>query len=174
MLRSALFGAICVFVTSCASIKQKGYRAFVGKIDQNSELEISTYPAFFSSTKHEIPFVCKQRQSHEKVFFQLSVRDRKKKIGPNEHVDSILIKEFSYKLDELPRKTLLSNYREYFWMQDNPNYEKRDLSPIPYRPSGVILVEVDLNLNGKDFLLLGKMPASAKTLVYPLAMEFLR
>ena len=35
-----------------------------------------------------------------------------------------------------------------FWMQNNRNYESRDLPPIPYRRNSRIMIEVELTLNG--------------------------
>lgn len=165
---------LALIVAGCASTKQKGYQTLIRNLDGKSELEISTYPAFFGSTTRQIPLVYQKNESHGKVYFQLFVRDRKKKVGPNKHVNSILIREFSYKLDDLPRETLLTNYRDHFWMQGNPNYEKRNLPAVPYRPDSVVTVEVDLKLNGKNDSIRGEMPSSSKTIVYPLSMELLR
>jgi len=46
-----------------------------------------------------------------------------------------------------------------FWMQNNRNYESRDLLPIPYRRNSRITIEVELTLNGKRHTVQGVMPS---------------
>lgn len=165
---------MAVLLTSCASRTEPGYKSFVRDLDGKSELEVSTYPSWFDSAGGGVPYVYSQSRGPEKVCFQLFVRDKKRKMGENPHIESILIKSFSYRIDNGPRTVLLKNYPESFWMQNNSRYEKRDLPPIPYRKDAVLIVEVDLNLNGKDYSLKGEMPSTEATTVYPLPMEMLR
>lgn len=169
-----VFLTAVVFVAGCASTTQLEYESVVRELDGKSELEISTYPAWYGSTKTRVPFVYKKSETHDKVCFQVFVRGKKEKCGPNPHVQSILINSFAYQLDGQPRRQLLSNYSSNFWMQNNTRYEKRELPPIPYIPDGVVAVEIDLTLNGREYSFEGEMPASEKTTVYPLALEMLR
>ncbi|MFT5129459.1 MAG: hypothetical protein ACI8W8_003081 [Rhodothermales bacterium] len=165
---------LAVLLAGCASTRQLGYKPLVCDLDRKSELKISTYPAGFGSTKVSIPFVYKRNETHDTVCFQVFVRDKNRKVGANPHVESILIKSFSYQLDDQPRRQLLNNYASNFWMQNNTQYEKRKLPPIPYQQGGVVAVEIDLTLNGKDYSFEGEMPAFEKTSSYPLALEMLR
>ena len=44
-------------------------------------------------------------------------------------------------------------------MQNNRNYESRDLPPIPYRRNSRITIEVELTPNGKRHSVQGVMPS---------------
>ena len=57
-----------------------------------------------------------------------------------------------------------------FWMQNNPNYESRDLPPIPYQPNSRITVEVELTLNGKRHSVQGVMPSRERRITAPNAL----
>ena len=52
-------------------------------------------------------------------------------------------------------------------MQNNRNYETRDLPPISYRRNSRITVEVDLTLNGKRHTLQGVMPSRERRTTLP-------
>ena len=55
-------------------------------------------------------------------------------------------------------------------MQNNPNYESRDLPPIPYQPNSRITVEVELTLNGKRHSVQGVMPSRERRITAPNAL----
>ena len=162
-----------LLVTGCGSLTHLGYEPLVRDLDGNSELRISTYPAWFGTDKISIPFIYVKSQTHNEVYFQVFICDKKQNCGPNPHIESILIKSFSYSLDGQPRRQLLSNYSDNFWMQGNPRYEKQELSPIPYRRGSSISVEINFTLNGKDYAIEGEMPAFEKMTLYPLILETL-
>ena len=165
---------LVILFTGCASLTHRGYKPFVRDLDGKSELEISMYPADYGKTKTSIPLIYDSSETHDEVYFQVFVRGKKEKSGPNPHIQSILIESFFYRIDDGPRRQLLSKYASGFWMQDNPRYEKRKLPPIPYKPASVVTVEINLTLNGKAYSFEGEMPASEKTTVHPLALEMLQ
>jgi len=57
-----------------------------------------------------------------------------------------------------------------FWMQNNRNYESRDLLPIPYRRNSRITIEVELTLNGKRHTVQGVMPLRERRTTTPNAL----
>lgn len=154
-----------IAITSCAGPTQRAYKPFVRNLDGKSELAISTYPAVFPWTKDG-----ELRETDDELYFQVFVRDRKTKCGTNPHVQSILIKSFAYQLDDRKSKQLLNNYPSNFWLQNNPNFEKRELPAVPYKADSAITVEIRLNLNGTDYSFEGKMPASKEKMIYPPAL----
>lgn len=87
-----------LFLISCAQLRHLEYTPFVYDIDGKNELSISTYPAWFAKDLFSIPFVYKQRETHDKLYFQVYIRDINKKSGKNPNVESIRIHSFSYRI----------------------------------------------------------------------------
>ena len=55
-------------------------------------------------------------------------------------------------------------------MQNNRNYESRDLPPIHYRRNSRITIEVELTLNGKRQTVQGVMPSRERRTTGPNAL----
>ncbi|MDB2674140.1 hypothetical protein N9Y81_04225 [Akkermansiaceae bacterium] len=156
--------------TSCTSFTNREYRPFIRNIDGESELHISTYPAFFPKKKSTSNSIVKKLESHAEVYFQLSIRDLNKRLGPNPHIESVTIHSFSYQLPNEPKIEILTDYHGSFWMQGNPNYESSKLPAIPYRPDSTLSIEINFNLNGKTYSYEGEMKARESTIALPTAI----
>ena len=153
---------ILLFTQACTTVTHREYAPLVRILDEQNELEVSTYPAWFP--KKTGPG---RLETHGAVYFQLNVKDRFRRAGPNLQVQSVEIHSFTYQMDDGPKTALLTNYTRSFWMQDNPNYEPRDLPPIPYQRDSRISVEVDLTLNGKRHQVQGVMKARERRTSVP-------
>lgn len=144
-------------LTGCIDRQILEYEAVSLDLDGKSELHISTYPAGFPRRISGIPFLYKTTRTPESVFFQVFVRDIQKKVGPNTHVESIRIHSFSYRIDNDAPVVLISQYDDYFWMQDQPDYNKGERTPVPWVSGKPLAIEVSLTLNGKDYALKTRM-----------------
>ena len=156
--------------TSCTSFTEREYGPFVRNIDGKSELHISTYPAFFPKKLSTSNSINKKLESHAEVYLQLFIRDLNKKFGPNPHIESVTIHSLSYQLPNEPKIEILTDYRGSFWMQGNPNHERRDLSAIPYRPNSTLSIEINFSLNGETYSYAGEMKARESTTTLPTAI----
>ena len=164
-----VFGGIAQFV-------HRGYSPFVQDLDELSELSITTYPAWFPSEVVDVPFFYKKLVSPDSVYFQVFVRDKQRKSGPNPHIESIMIQSFLYRFGSGPATELIVDYDRSFWMQNNPEDAQplMDLKAIPYIPNGVVSIEIALILNGESYRLQGNLPAEERTRTYPLFLYRLR
>ena len=153
--------------TACTNIKYREYAALVFDLDDYSELEISTYPARFPKNVGQRGALFQKLETADEHYFQLFIRDKETKAGPNPHVESVTVHSFSYQLGNGVPSKLLSDYPDNFWMQNNPRYEERNLPPIPFVAGSQISVKVSLTLNGRTFELEGVMPASERSLWRP-------
>lgn len=169
-LQSSLVLLVLLVASGCTSIKQREYAPFVRDLDGLSELEISTYPADFPNRLGERDHTFQSYESADELYFQVFIRDAKKKTGPNAHVESITIHSFSYQMGDEPPTVMLSGYQGNFWMQGNPSYDKRGLPPVPYDPEGSVSVEISFTLNGTQYEFEGEMPAIEKSSVAPTAI----
>ena len=156
-----------LIVSACTKFRHLEYAPFVRDLDGLSELAISTYPANYPERLSNKGDVVQKYRTTGELYFQVHIRDKKTKSGPNSHVHSINIHKFSYRIGDAPPVDLLSGYQDNFWMQDNPRYEQRDLPAVPYVPDGKVSIEISLTLNGKKFEFEGDMPANEKSGVYP-------
>ena len=162
------FRACCIalpilFVSqACTTVTHREYTPLIQELDEKNELKVSTYPAWFP--KNVGPG---KLETHGEVYFQLYVKDRQRAAGPNPHVEAVEFHSFAYRMDDGPKTVLLTDYSCLFWMQNNRNYETRDLPPIPYRRNSRITVEVDLTLNGKRHTLQGVMPSRERRTTLP-------
>lgn len=166
VLSAMIVVSFAVFLFGFGSITHREYKEFLRDIDGKSELKISTYPSGFP-TEVSNTLISRKMPSSDKVYFQVLVRDKKQKSGPNPNVESILFHSFSYALDDGLKTELISDYARNFWMQGNSNYDKLNHPPIPYRPDSVVSIEIDLTLNGKDYSFKGQMPAKERTTYVP-------
>jgi hypothetical protein len=165
-----------LFLSSCARVRHLEYAPFVHDIDGKNELSISTYPAWFAKDTFSIPFVYKKRVTHDKLYFQVFIRDINKKSGKNHNVESIRIHSFSYRIGNNPSTELISDYDANFWMQSQPEYNPnvKDTVPILYVDGWTVSVDISFTLNGKDYKIQGEMPSAEYTTSHPLIMEIYR
>jgi hypothetical protein len=148
-----------LMISGCTQLKNLEYGPFIRDLDGRSELAISTYPADFAQRLSDKGAIFEQYESDRKLYFQVHIRDKETKFGPNPHVRSITIHTFSYQIAGAPPVVLLSEYQDNFWMQNNPRYE--DAQPaVDYLPGGNISIEISLTLNGEKFVFEGDMPAN--------------
>ncbi len=144
-------------LSGCINHSSFEYEPVSLDLDGNNELHITTYPAGYPRTTSSIPFLNKRTRGPESVFFQVFVRDRQKKFGPNTHIKSIQIHSFSYQVDNEAPLVLIADYGDYFWMQDQPNYNKGERKPVPWVSGKPIAIDISLTVNGKDYALKTRM-----------------
>jgi hypothetical protein len=174
-VRLATALALCAFLGGCVDIRNREYTPVTVSLDGRSELHISTYPSWFPSETSDIPFLKKTVRTPESVYFQVFVRDAKKKAGPNPHVDTILIESFSYRIAGRAPVVLLENYDRNFWMQNDPNANKGEPVPVPWVEGQPLPIAISLVLNGKTHEFKTDMQAvERKSTRSLLAHEFLR
>ena len=99
------------------------------------------------------------RRTHDKLNFEINVRDAVANLGKNPHVESIRIHRFKYQLPGEPVVELLTDYKAPFWTQGNPAYDKENRPPIPYIKDGMVSIDILLTLNGVDHAVSGEMAA---------------
>jgi hypothetical protein len=174
-VRPATALVLCAFLGGCVDIHRREYAPVTVALDDRNELHISTYASSFPSETSDIPFLKKTVRTPESVYFQVFVRDAEKKAGPNPHVDTILIKSFSYQLAGRAPVVLIENYDRNFWMQDQPNDNPNERTPVPWVKGQPLTIAISLVLNGKTHALKTDMQAvERKSTGSLLAHEFLR
>ncbi len=139
---------VALVLAGCVDVRHREYAPVEFALDDRNVLRISTYPSWFARDTTEIPFLKTTSRTAGSVYFEVYVRDAKKKNGPNPNVQSIRIKSFSYQIADRAPVVLIENYDHYFWMQDNANYNKAETTPIPWVEGQRLKVAVSLVLNG--------------------------
>ncbi|MDJ0761238.1 MAG: hypothetical protein QNJ19_17725 [Woeseiaceae bacterium] len=174
-LRLVLTLSLVGLLSACARTDQLAYRPFVADIDGKSELRISTYPADFGRSRKHVPFIYRHMETYDKLYFQVFIRN-KDQAGKNPHVESIHIHSFSYRFDGQPSTELITDYDDYFWMQNQPDYNKdyAESPPVLYVPNAEIIVSIAFTLNGIDYEFEGSMPSTTKKSWTPLLVHALR
>jgi hypothetical protein len=162
----ALF--IGLSLPSCVVFTEHGYEEFAKDLDGRSELSVSTYPAGAARDKMRIPYVFRRAESADQVYFQVFVRDMKKRFGHNPNIDSIRINSFSYRVGKGPRKELISGFTGNYWMQDNRTDAPGNPPPAPFVKGEKVTFHADLSLNGKSHKISGTMSADSSTWFAPL------
>jgi hypothetical protein len=166
---------LAALLGGCVDMRTREYVPVTVRLDDRNELHISTYPSWFARETTNIPFLKKTVRTPDSVYFQVFVRDSEKKTGPNPHVDSILIKSFSYRIADRAPVVLIENYGANFWMQNNPNHNIGEPVPVPWVEGQPLTIAVSLVLNGKAHELKTDMMAvEHKSTGSLLAHEFLR
>lgn len=153
---SVLLG-IGSLLTGCIHSEILEYEPVALDLDGKSELHISTYPAEFPRRISGNPFLYKTTRTPESVFFQVSVRDIQKKVGPNTHVESIRIHSFSYRINNDAPVVLLSQYEGQFWMQEQNADDNVERKPVPWVSGEPLTIGIALTLNGKDYAFKARM-----------------
>ncbi len=167
-----LASALCFgLLASCSSYTELGYQAFERDLGGGNELSITTYPAGFPTETGHTPYVSSTMKSADKVYFQVHIRDAKKKPGPNLQVKSATIHSFDCIIANKSWTPLIRDFNGSFWMQGNPNYDTIMAPPIPRLEDGVVRIRIDFSVNGKRQQFEGPMPASSKTTPYPLFLR---
>lgn len=154
------------YMEACLKLTTLEYAPLTEVLDEQNEMEISTYPAHFPNEVSYNTFV-----SHDSLYFQLFLKDRSVDAGPNPHVSSLMIHSFVYRLDDGPEVTLLEDFTYYFWMQGNESVNRQP--PIPYNPNSTLNVEVDFTLNGTHHVVKGVMPAQETFSVSPSIFKYI-
>lgn len=166
---------LAALLGGCVDVRTREYAPVTIPLDDRNELHISTYPARFPDETSDIPFLKKTVRTPDSVYFQVFVRDPEKKVGPNLHVESILIKSFSYQSAGRPPVVLIEDYDSYFWMQDQPNDNAGERTSVPWVAGQRLSIAISLVLNGKAHELKTDMQAvERKSTGSLLAHEFLR
>ena len=166
-VKSSFLILITIGLSSCTSFNLREYKPFVRSIDGKSELHISTYPAWFPKKQPNSNSINKKIESHDEVYFQISIRDINKKFGPNTHINSVKIHSFSYKLPNESEIEILAGYDGSFWMQGNPNHNGHKLTAIPYRTDSTLSIKIKFTLNGELYFYEGEMKAKESKTVLP-------
>lgn len=156
-----------LIIPGCTSVNNREYAPFVRDLDGKNLLEISTYPGGYPKRLYKKGSILEKYETHDQLYFQVFIRDKKKKMGVHPHIQSINIDFFSYQVGDETPTVLLSDYDHNFWMQDNPRYEQRQLAPIPYVSDGKVSIEIDFTLNGRRYTFRGDMPAVESRSVLP-------
>jgi hypothetical protein len=136
-------------LSGCVHNRIREYTPATFALNDNSELHIATYPSWFSHQISEVPFLKKTFHTPDSVFLEMSVNDVHNKHGPNPHIDSILIKSFSYQIADHAPVVLIENYGGSVWMQGEPHYNSGERIPIPWVKGQQLTVAISLVLNGK-------------------------
>lgn len=159
---------IGLLLSSCVVFTEREYEEFAKDLDGRNELSVSTYPAGTPRDKMRIPYVFRWAESADKVYFQVNIRDMKKKFGHNPNIRSIHINSLSYGVADGPKKELISGFPNNHWMQGNKIDAPGSPPPIPYVRGEEVTFEADFNLNGRNHKVSGTMPADGSTWIGPL------
>ncbi len=151
VFRMSVLLGIGSLLTGCIDREILEYEPVALDLDGKSELHISTYPAGFPRRISGIPFLYKTTRTPESVFFQVFVRDKQKKVGPNAHVKSIRIHSFSYRTDNDAPVVLISQYDGQLWMQEQNADNNGERKPVPWVSGKPLAIDIVLTLNGKDY-----------------------
>lgn len=171
--RAARLLPCALLLAGCAQHTVYEYTPIALDMDGASELHVSTYPAGFPREQSHIPFLYKSLHSPQAVYLQVFVRDRVKQFGPNRHIRSIRIDEFSVQIGNGPPLKAIQDYDANFWMQDNPQ-QSALREPLPFVPGSQLSISARITLNGQDYRLSGTMPAHTRTSSFPLILLALR
>lgn len=170
----AALSGITSLLTGCIDHRILEYEPVVVDLDGKNELHISTYPADYPRTTSRVPYMYKKTRSPDSVFFQVFVRDGQKKTGQNVHVESIRIHSFSYQFDNEAPVELMTQYDDYFWMQDQPNHNKGERKPVPLVSGKPVAIDISLTVNGKDYAFKTRMQPIERKSSSLLLFEYLR
>jgi hypothetical protein len=178
-LRNA-FGVVAVILLTCAltgigcvDVVTFEYEEHVQPLDDDSELAVSTYPAWFPRESVSLAPVYVRLRPDDYVALQFHVRDRNRSGDAGARIESIHVHRLAYRLDSGPETVVLTDFRDAFWMQQTGSYLDRTKNGIPYRAHSVLHVTADLTVNGERFSIAGDMPARRRFSRYPIVFYYL-
>lgn len=167
VLLCALTGVGCVNVVSVE------YETYVQPLDENTELAVSTYPAWFPRESVSLAPLYVRLHADEYVALQIHVRDRKRSGDAGPRIESVHVHRLAYRLDRGPETVVLTDFRDGFWMQPISTYRDRTKHGIPYREHSILHLTADLSVNGERFSIAGDMPARRRFSRYPIVLHYL-
>jgi hypothetical protein len=167
VLLCALTGVGCVDVVTFE------YEEYVQPLGDDSELAISTYPAWFPTESVSLAPVYVRLRPDDHVALQFHVRDRRPGGDAGSRIESVHVQRLAYRLDGGPETLVLTDFRDGFWMQESGTYRDRTRNGIRYRENAVLHVMADLTVNGERFSVAGDMPARRRFSRYPIVFHYL-
>ncbi len=169
-----ILALITLFSAGCAKFTKYEYSSHVFPLGEDNELVISTFPSWFPKASSHIPFLYKNLQAPQSVYFQFFVRAAGTTAGRNPNIESILIRNFSYEFPGQTPVVLIKDYSEGFWQQGQADYDSKKLEPVPCFDSWYVRVKFDLVLNGKAFKGEHILYAQEVSKMYPLFFDALK
>jgi hypothetical protein len=133
----------------CVKSISHEYEPFIQDLDGKNELYISTYPSGYPNQVSRIPFLYKELRSPDSVYFQVFIREAGKAGGRNPNIESIVIHSFSYEFPTQEPVELISDYKDYFWMQGDPKDNPGGSAPVPYNDHWNVKLKIKLTVNGQ-------------------------
>lgn len=167
VLFCALTGVGCVDVVTLE------YEEYVQPLGDDSELAVSTYPAWFPRESVSLAPVYVRLRPDDFVALQFHVRDRNGSGSAGPQIESVHVHRLAYRLDGGPETVALMDFRDGFWMQQTGTYLDRTKNGIPYQEHSVLHVVADLTVNGERFSIAGEMPARRRFGHYPIIFNYL-
>ena len=170
-----LIVVICALTgVGCVDVVTFEYEDYVQPLDDDRELAVSTYPAWFPSESVSLAPLYVRLRPDEYVALQFHVRDREGSGNAGPRIESVHVHRLSYRLDSGPETVVLTDFRDGYWMQETGTYRDRTKNGIPYREHSVLHITADLSLNGERFSIAGEMPARRRFSRCPIVLYYLR
>lgn len=157
----------------CVDTVTVEYEEYVQPLNIDTELAISTYPAWFPRKSINLAPVYVRLHPDDYVALQFHVRNRKAPGNARPRGASVHVHRLAYRLDEGPEVAVLTDFHNEFWMQQAGTYDDRTKNGILYRQHSVLHVTVDLTVNGDRFSIAGSMPARRRFSRYPIVLDYL-
>lgn len=162
------------FVSGCAQHTRCEYAPQVIALDERNEVVFSTFASAFAQVRRHVPLLFKSYHSPPSVNLQFFVRATGTTAGQNPHIDSILVRSFSYEFPGQTPVRLIENYADGFWQQGQSQYQSDTLEPVGCFEGWYIQARFDLVLNGTTFAGEDTLFARERTRRYPLVFDALR
>lgn len=157
----------------CVDVVTFEYEAYVQPLDDDSELVVSTYPAWFPRESVSLAPVYVRLRPDDYVALQFHLRDRNRSADARRRSESVHVQRLAYRLDDGPETAVLTDFRDEFWMQQIGTYRDRTKNGIPYREHSVLRVTAELTMHGKHYSIAGEMPARRRFSRYPIVLYYL-
>ncbi len=114
------------------------YEEFVQPLDDDSELAVSTYAAWFPRESVSLAPLYVRLRTDDYVALKFHVRDRNSSGNTGPRIESVHVHRLAYRLDIGPETVVLTDFRDAFWMQETGTYRDRTTNGIPYREHSVL------------------------------------
>ena len=173
LLTVSTLAVLAIGLQGCVKTTVPYYETLILPLDGKSELHISTYPSDIARSVSSVPFIWKELQSPDSVFFQVFVREVGK-AGRNPHIESIMVHSFSYAFPGQDSVELIADYPQNFWMQGSPEYNPDGSDPVPIHEGWYLNLEIDLTLNGQQFVFNEQVNAAKRERTRPLILHAFR